>query len=480
MSQEEELFKKQLGDLISGREFAFEEPAWNEMSNLLDVKKKRRRAILIFWFGLGTVLVGLSAWFLTIDGVSAKNALTTNTEHEQRKSIKSQNTLDQFAADPSTTILPDANDPAKLNSNPDKTSTKNIPNADAAQIISTPSREVKVPVSKTPSSNPITKEDPQGQSTKLNAVGPVKVAAPIVTTAPDKLQNPIEGTIASNSGNPTSTGATIDLPEKVTITEEVPDNVINNQDKIEEPIVLAPISEDNVTAILNEPLKIDTSIAAQNLKPDTDYVKTNRPDMRIELGGTLLSGWADTKGRDAAGFNPLAGIVYNLRLGNDFKIGLGIQYTMIAHLKYSEYTATVTRLDLGRNIKASVFAPQRIHYVLIPLKFHYKVDEKQSAGFGLNAAYLLTVDGKLNEYSESKTGQTDQKVSKTKGYTEGFNNYNAQITLFYQRKLAPHFYINGELMYGLMDIKNGQVIKSSGVERNSGLKLSVLYSLFEK
>jgi hypothetical protein len=223
-----------------------------------------------------------------------------------------------------------------------------------------------------------------------------------------------------------------------------------------------------------------TTMAAAPLKPDTDYVKRKVPDIRLELGGTLLAGWSDANGRDGRGINPLAGIVYNLPIGKEIKIGLGLQYTMVSHLKYSEYTATVTRLDLGRNTKATVFTPTRIHYAMLPFKVHFKLDDKQSAGIGCNLAVVLTVDDKVKEYQETSVGVYDVKNYKVKGYNEGFTSWDSQITFFYQRKFAPHLWLNAELMYGLTDVKNGVVFKSFNKERNSGLKISVLYSLFSK
>ena len=250
-------------------------------------------------------------------------------------------------------------------------------------------------------------------------------------------------------------------------TPEVPDQVINKKDEVAdttpEPPVAAP----------------DTALQLKAAKPDTDYVHRRQPDIRLEAGGSLMSGWMDKGRRDAFGINPLAGVHYYLPIGRDLQVGIGIQYTQTAYLKYSKYTATVTRVDLGRTVKATEFTPTRLHYLLLPLRLAMRMDEKQTAGIGLNAAYLLTADSKVSEYTQDRNGISQLRTYKVKGYTEGFSDFDAQLCFFYQRRLGGRFRLNTELIIGLRDVKNGRVLPSETIERNNGIRISLHYALFE-
>jgi hypothetical protein len=200
----------------------------------------------------------------------------------------------------------------------------------------------------------------------------------------------------------------------------------------------------------------------------------------LEAGLTGLAGWQENGQRDAAGINPLFGAHVSYPITSELEVAIGLQYTTVGYLKYSKYTATTTRLDLGRIDQSLVFTPTRLHYLFLPLQVSLKLDKKQSIGAGLSIGYLLTADSKVESYTYDYSGSRLISSEKKKGYTEGFRNIDAQISAHYNYHFSKNLQAHLCFMFGLMDVKTGEALPSSGFERNSGAKISLLYTLFRK
>ena len=109
-----------------------------------------------------------------------------------------------------------------------------------------------------------------------------------------------------------------------------------------------------------------------------------------------------------------------------------------------------------------------------------KLDKKQSIGAGLTVGYLLTADSKVESYTYDYFGSQLISTEKKKGYTEGFRNMDAQISVHYKYRFTSNLQAHLGLMFGLMDVKTGEALPSAGFERNSGAKISLMYTLFRK
>lgn len=472
MSKHEDNLKKQLDDLLSSREFPFEQPAWEKMEGLLDEKKRKRRILYFFWTGLGAGLVSVTAWFL-FNSQDASSSSQIVTKLPQRATADQQdllNTRPEIQTDKSIseqhTPIPDSKPRTKI----EKPEIKSL---------NKPSPELPAD----PASAPfINKDTKQVNWTETDKDESVKTATPPTnsTVKPVPSETVVHTTVPEQSTSSAENIAAVATP--LTLAEDPHKN-------LEAPVLKEVVAEektpsvpkDTLTTIQPLPLANapDTVLSVKAAKPDTDYVHRKQVDLRLEAGGSWLSGWMDEGRRDGAGINPLTGIHCYLPIGRELQFGIGFQYTQTAHLKYSKYTATVTRLDLGRTVKATEFTPVRLHYLVMPLRLSMRMDDKQSAGIGVNAAYLLTADSKVSEYTEDRNGIRTLQSYKAKGYTEGFSDFDAQLCFFYQRRITGRFRLNTELVLGLRDVKNGQVLKSQGVERNSGIRFSVQYALFE-
>jgi hypothetical protein len=58
--------------------------------------------------------------------------------------------------------------------------------------------------------------------------------------------------------------------------------------------------------------------------------------------------------------------------------------------------------------------------------------------------------------------------------------FDSQIDLGYRRQISKDLWLNADIYVGLTDIKNNTFFGSQVFERNSGIKISLMYQLFKK
>jgi hypothetical protein len=511
----EDIFKKNLNDQLAGKEFPFEEPEWDKMSALIDASKRKRRAF--FWIFSGLLLLGgLTTVFL----LSEKSTLSNKTLSQKENSLpranegqenisvragnssapSAQGTQGPHAESPKGSMPVETDSPIKPNAKPQPD--KSIPEPLRVNPDEQEASENNAPVVKKNTPAPAVKTNYKTPPTNNSLPAVKEIAQPIIPavtiktaeektnqSAQEKNETKKMPVIAPGLNNETENKPSAKTPENPAIvsSKEESSNILPEQ-KAEAAILNAASNATGTTEHIASPLPqplnngaaaIDSLIAA-TAKPDTDYVKKKMPAIFIEGGANLLMGWKESAGRDGFGLSPLAGVHYGFNLGPGLKASIGVQYTNISHLKYSSYTAKVSRLDFGANSKVSTFTPLSAHYLMLPLRLHYSAGEKNTFGAGVSLAYLLTVNSKVEYYTQDVKGISDYTSTKETGYTQGFNNFDCQLSLFYQYRLMKRLAMNAELNFGLMDIKNGDHLPSNGKEHNTGLRLSLWYSLFKK
>lgn len=286
---------------------------------------------------------------------------------------------------------------------------------------------------------------------------------------------------ALQSGNKEDNGA-LKMPE-VTHTEDSPEkeamkpesgsaeNEIPNSFKAD---VLAMI--DLVLPVQNK----DSALKGTDFKVEIPSIKTMLSRrVSMELGTNYLFGWKTHDQREAAGFNPLIGLQYYHEVNKKVALSIGIQYSSISHLSHTSHTSTTTRLKFGEEIDATVISALNIHYLYAPLKINYRFNRNNSIGLGYTLAYLLNAESRVETYSTRLDYASTPVVSKAMGYTSGFNPYDGQVALSYRRRIYNQWYVNAEFYYGLFDIKNNAVYRSTKFERTSGFKLSLGINLWK-
>lgn len=199
-----------------------------------------------------------------------------------------------------------------------------------------------------------------------------------------------------------------------------------------------------------------------------------------EAGAAWLYGWKGPAHRDARGLSPVVGIHYMNRLNKRCAASFGIQYLQVSNLSNSSKTSRVSSYVYGEQSTVTVITPSTAYYLLAPLRFHYYVGRRNSFGAGINLSYLLNVDANVTSYDE-KPGITDNyKTVKLGGYTEGFSWFDSQLAIFYAGKITKSFGLQIEFFAGLVDVKQDEFFDFKNKEKNSGIKLSLIYYAFRK
>ena len=121
-----------------------------------------------------------------------------------------------------------------------------------------------------------------------------------------------------------------------------------------------------------------------------------------------------------------------------------------------------------------------MHYLTAPIRIGYSVNSKNTFGLGYNVGYLFNLNSNVELYAQTAGKKGNATILKTSGYTQGFKTIDQQISIFYRRNLAKDLWLNAEFMYGLTDVKDNKFFNSNVFERNTGVKVTLIYNLFKK
>ncbi len=228
-----------------------------------------------------------------------------------------------------------------------------------------------------------------------------------------------------------------------------------------------------------------TSPNEELVNPDSlPEVFVNQPFVRdavfYELGGAAYYGWKSPEGRDARGFSPVVGIHYLNRLSSRSAFSFGIQYLQVSNLSNSSKTSRVSTYVYGEQSNVTVITPSTLHYLVAPLRFQYYINRKNSVGIGMNVAYLMNVDARVTTYDEKPGFTGNYKTIKQGRYMDGFSWYDSQLAFCYRRRIFNSLAAQAEVFIGLTDVKQDDFFALKQKEKNSGIKLSLLYYVFRK
>ncbi len=508
----EERFKKSLDELLGSKEFPFDESNWEKAREIIDASKKSKRRLVPFILSgllfLGALLTG--AYFL-FDSPE-------NLSHVEKTSGNSK------------VVLPASNPTVNSNSEAPVTAKQNVRTAKPEQTSANKSPETKLPVSVKKADNPQvkinsihqTKQEtaPSPTDPKTEPVSPeipaIKTAinlADFTTEGPALIEikmvkkptaiksakdqvsgkentssvSPETNSVESVEKNPEDAHANTEVPVK----SELNPPVVETHTEVAQPIENSGKkgNEGNEDFAASTPAVVDS--VKKEISPSSEVSPlvldgvAEQPKFlpvrfSVEAGMSYLNGWKNPQGRDAKGFNPVIGINYFSPVTSKTSLSFGLQYNSVSNLSYSNYTSKVTHLKLGEESEVSVYTPVKLHYLSVPIRFNYDLDLKNTVGLGCNVGYLWNVESELETYTEKLNSTEGHSVSRTFGYTQGFKKMDTQLSAFYRRRLYPNLSVNAEAFFGLTDIKDNKFFNSNRVERNTGVKLTLVYNILKK
>lgn len=506
----EDKFRELLNEKLEGKEFPFNAGNWEKAQEMIDASRgrKKRRAIILWLFLIGTL--GISTYLVWNRMPEDSSLAATDSPAVQvspdagiaKTGVAPQQAAGNRSAAPvagKTNMAPAAEAAPEAPEGSEKTkpaAPATLPGRSgpaAAEKIKTPANlpagskpaETTRPAAQTAAPMAAAAK-PAGQTPARQLPVPPAVAAMPEKDPAAEQKNPDAQTPASDAGTPA--------------------------DKAGQPIETAKAAPGTTTAVTPEPAQEQTEpnamatagLAADSLAQppaaakDTAGVAADATEVMIrkpsypkhlffaEAGANYLAGWPAPQQRDAAGFNPIAGIGYINNLTENLGLSLGMGYTSIGHLGAYSHTSTVNTLGLGEQSAVTVITPARLHYLALPLRLTMAIDSRNSFGLGYTLAYLLTADSKVETYDQvtnSEVGghiRSNYAVSSARGYVQGFSAFDSQLSVLYRRRLYRELFVNTELQLGLTDLKDNKFFASNSFERSLGLKVTLMYNIFKK
>lgn len=473
----EEKFKEALQDKLASKEFPFAEKDWFAMSDMIDRSRERKlRGAWLFVLCLVCGLGSLGLYMFT----SGKKQTLMAAEHPNEKTDVTAN-LPESTGPVTTAAVMEPVTPKKQKARvPKATTPATVKNAQSEQPSVTP--EVVKPSAKVSMARPAetttrleTKNIPV-KNRKTETL-PVKTE-PVVTLpaaavmAPDNTKDqPSE-----NSNATTPVVMTPDVKEEIVVTQKIQEPAVSIvvPEKETEPAVITPTE----TVVVGAKDTIKPSVAAAEIiLPAPDFI---RHTVSLEAGANYLTGWKTNDVKDGNGFNFTGGINYAYSVTRRLALSTGLHYSAVGHLKAYSHSSKTTAYSFGEQTDITVITPEKMNYLQVPLKFNYMPNSKNVFGAGYTFGYLLSVKSNMQTSAQGYNYTGSNSTSVTRGYTEGFNSFDSQVSVFYRRRILSDWWINAEFLVGVMDSRKNSFFKTPVAERNSGIKLTVVYSIFQK
>lgn len=458
----EEKFKDLLTDKLGSKEFTFDQRHWNDMSERIDRSRERKfRGIWLWIFCLVSLSGSIAVYFI---GSSNQNMADTKTGTSE--------TLKPLA-----TTLPRLETTRQVQT----TRVQDLKPIRSAPMEIVPSTvKTKEPASaelKTPAS-------PKAVKTKANSTTP---AEPVAQTDTKQTQT-------SSAPSTPMEPNTVTPPETIVpqIVKETEDPAVS--EVVESANTQIPGSQSLVAdSTVTEPTVVAQAVTVAEIKK-TDSVSPVVQDNIVlpedpgmirhfffaEAGANYLSGWKTNDTRDGRGVNFTGGVNYMYALNRKLGVSGGLHYTETGHLSAWSHESKSKSYSFGERIDVTVITPEKVSYLQVPFKVNYAVTDRNVFGAGYIFSYLLTVKSKVETSGQGYGYTPSGSSSITRGYTEGFNMFDSQVSVFYRHRFYDRLWLNAEVLLGIMDSRKNAFFGNPVAERNSGLKLSVMYTLFQK
>jgi hypothetical protein len=518
-----------LAEKLDEKEFAFSESDWEQASLVLENSRERKkRPAAIWFFAILLFLLGGLTFFMWNKAEVTENKLVntkTNSSNE----------------DPGANVPQENRAEMKTGSAPVHTLNRNEISAPQKAVdTNTRSNENDASnssVQKTKMTEEVISSDKKENVSleiKTKKVKTKKVKAVVAATIPvedeKKEEKKIVAAVKSSpvkngkdDGGDNNTDRTKNIPDtkkedkKENPEEELSKNVLTKKNK-EESVSDPPENNKNAfnnaiptTSVTDPPLeKIvesgTVSLALEEKKSDT-ILAVHAPDtivvfhldtagtaaalskvkenkivnfLSAEGGANYFMGWKNETQREGNGYTPIIGLQYSALIRKNWFIDLAANYYYVGKLSYSSHTSKITSYSLGEESKVSVFTPTKLHYFGFPVKLHYRLNKGQEIGGGLNIAYLFNVSTKLYTYTYKANSVTEEKTTRTYGYTQGLKSLDPQLSLFYRREIYNRLKLNTEFIFGLTDVKENGFFGANVYERNMAIRITLLYNFWRK
>jgi hypothetical protein len=513
---EKEKYDELIRQKFAEHEFVFNEANWEKAEAMIDASRKRKR---IFWWS-SVFLIGLITGIFLMLPLINNNSSPTTTEKRKLNDQLLTDSLSKESPSDKTNVESATGNVSFVNDQPQK-------NKFSKGFVKETSENTQQG-SKTNSTVNVKKNNKQNKYTETGVVpsqnteeasGPfaqqkkkkenniseneknvfalthersiIKNAIPHTPKKGDKTSETKEKSL-EEGGNKEEAKKT-ELAEKETPFADPADSSFSENK-------LAAETAAKIDALNDSTKQEEKKLAAADSVPKSDSVKLVPQEKAIMpaidglASATFLSvdagingqlGWKNKEVIEGRGITPVLGLGITHTFNQTWSLSSGIQYNGIWYLKGDTKTAKTTVYDFGSTTTVTTTKPRFLHYIAGPLTIQYHFNDKNAILAGGSLAYLLNAKSKVEE-SITRVGPvvpmdsiTAQNSSNSDYYTKTFNPFDAVIEIGYRRKISTHFSITGIANFGLLDVKQNSFFLKNTVERNSGLKVILSYTIFD-
>lgn len=484
MSYEEE-FDKIIRQKAEEAEYSFNMKSWENANTLIEADRKAARLLKLKKaikpaLAISVLVATAFTAFIYVNNAESQSSLTleqkTSTNDLSDNSSASANSnptkINSNPAKVNSNYVETSNRPSqqKINANPTNTNLndKNEVIAFSETIKSETSNkseeEILNETNSTKSNNDVNKPN-SGQKTVLLASAAIILKeeatgsnAPVKESTEDTEVAQAEQNTFNESEN-ASVESQIAIDQMSAVSMNIPYESTNNQEVVE-----------TLVNIINY---------------DEAYYKYKRKThfMNVEAGISYNFGWSSatssSSSSDGKGINYFGGINYGFYLNNKFSIGLGAQIYNLAHIEDPFYSASHKEYDFGSTTIYTVVTCSQLYYAAIPLKINYAINRSNSFGLGFNAAFLFNAEVNTESYYYQDNAKVQIDNGDEKSIYDGIEEYNYMLTANYSHRFGRRISLNTEVTYGLTDLFTNMT-EQSGIQKSSGIRLSLTYTLFDK
>lgn len=246
--------------------------------------------------------------------------------------------------------------------------------------------------------------------------------------------------------------------------------------------VVAMATEDSTLKVVarNE----DSSIV-NNPETDSDgrkKMETNKWVIAVNGGSALWKGYHKDV-RDSIKNNSnvdfYAGITFQYRASEKLSLSTGLTYMQHSSI-YQVNQFSQTRYGLSSEVETYRLITNKLFFLQMPVEAVLSIGSAHRLSAGL--AFDLVLDSKNTlaySYQNNLSSMHTTKENNSSGYRKGISDYGYAMLLGYRVQLTSLLSLSLTAQLGLRDMTRNEYYHKAYRDKNSGLRIGVIYSLYK-
>lgn len=225
--------------------------------------------------------------------------------------------------------------------------------------------------------------------------------------------------------------------------------------------------------IEQRPFRLSNRLSFSSQNIDWLDWKANRHALAVEIGAQWSPTW---EAQGSGSIHPLAGLHYRYWINPNWRVSLGVRYAGRGGLS-SDYRFSDVQFGLGRQQIDSVFQPNRLHRLEIPLRIEKHLTGRHYLSAGIAVSWLLETTGQIQIIERTNSEVVDQSRIQTGGLRYGFKRLDPRLELGYGYYVGAGTQLKVSAVYGLSDLTERSFFEQDRFDRHLGIRLSLSHQI---